>query len=704
MEHLTPRMKKILMVMLQEDRIMAVKELAEKVGVSKRTVQRELEAEKNSLSKYNLTFVSKTGKGVWISGDEEEKQRLLGVLTGNDNYDVSDREDRRKRLILEILKEKGLKKLFYYASQFQVSEATISSDLEAVEGWLESHHLQVVRKPGSGISIEGREKDYREAIRAFIEENLDTKVLREAYDVSGGTRVEEHRYKSNLGQVLDDAILKRVVQCLTSMENKRMLTLTESSYTGLVLHISIAISRILKDEIMEQPKQWQEQMLRDEDFLLAEEIAGKLSEEFQVDIPEIETAYICLHIKGAKHQNIEWNGTRTVEMERQELLELINHMINAYDGEQAYGLKQDSEFIQGLLAHLQPTFIRLIYDMKISNPMLADIKESYPEIYEKSKQAAKVLSEWIQKPVPEEEIGFLTIHFGAAQVRMEGKKERLRQVSVGIICASGIGISRLMLSKMEKLFQGRIRMETYGKNDLTPYIIEKTDFFVSSIPISQEGMDLVFVNPLMNEKDVEKIRQKVHTYERMPIKQQEETAFSVELDQINQVANQIKTVLRHVEIYPVKADISFAEMTEAISKAMTPYKDRQEMIQSAIEAREKLGSQIFAEFGFGLLHTRTEGVIRPSFTIWLPEEGNVFLDSYFHEIQVVFVMLLPVDEHKKINSEILGYISSHLIEDYDFLMAVSSGDLAVAKESLSGILQRFFNQYLNRLQNNSGTL
>ncbi len=114
---------------------MAVKELAEEVGVSKRTVQREMEGI-SYFPGYEVTLESKTGKGVWIEGTPEEKKRLLEELKGGDSYDVSNREERRKRLVLEILKDKGLKKLFYYASQFQVSEATISSDLEAVEGWL----------------------------------------------------------------------------------------------------------------------------------------------------------------------------------------------------------------------------------------------------------------------------------------------------------------------------------------------------------------------------------------------------------------------------------------------------------------------------------------------------------------------------------------------------------------------------------------
>lgn len=253
-----------------------------------------------------------------------------------------------------------------------------------------------------------------------------------------------------------------------------MMTLTDSSYMGLVLHISIAISRILKNEIIEQREQWE--LPKDEDYSLAEKIVEKLKEEFSIEIPQMETAYICLHIKGAKHQGIEWDGQKTMEVEQKELLNLVNEMINAYDMENAFLIKQDNDFIQGLLAHLQPTFIRLVYDMKISNPVLDEIRTAYPEIFERSRRAATVLESWLKKEVPEEEIGFLAIHFGAAQVRAEGKKEQIRQVNIGIVCASGIGISRLMLSKLDKIFKERIHIEAYGKNDITPFIASRLDF------------------------------------------------------------------------------------------------------------------------------------------------------------------------------------------------------------------------------------
>lgn len=696
--NLTPRLKQILLIMLEEGKIISVQELASRIGVSKRTVQRELEYIESSLKPYHITYETKTGTGVWLSGSEEDKKKLWEELKETDSYDVSNREERRKRLILEILKDKGLKKLFYYSSQFQVSEATISTDLEAIEGWLNAQNLTISRKPGSGIEINGTEESYRRAIRTFIEENIDTKMLWEAYEAEEDKEERSAVYGNSIYQVLKDDIVKRVVSCISRMKDKRILNLTESSYVGLVLHISIAISRILKNEIMEQKEEWQEEMSGDEDYKLAQEIVKRLEEEFSMEIPEIETAYICLHIKGAKHQGIEWNGQKNIEVERKELLELVNEMINAYDSENAFAIKQDNEFIQGLLAHLQPTFVRLVHDMKISNPMLEDIKKSYPEIFEGSKRAAAVLEKWIGKPVPETEIGFLTIHFGAAQVRMEGKKENIRQVSIGIVCASGIGISRLMLSKLDKIFKDRIQMETYGQNDITPYVASKTDFFVSSITLKQIEADVLLVNPLLSEEDIEKIRQKIFHYERIPKREQEETLFTMQLEQVNILAMQIKTILRYMDVFKVSNDITFEELVIAISEKMSPYSDRQIMIQEDIEAREKLGSQIFAEFGFALLHTRTKGVIRPSFSVCMSKDMKAFHDPYFKGINVVLVMLLPVDENIKVNSEILGYISSVLIEDYDFLTTITGGEKEEIRSALSEHLRKFFNQYLSKIQ------
>lgn len=695
--NLTPRLKQILEVMLEQDGALSVNLLAERIGTSKRTVQRELEFAGSDVKPYGLSFCSKTGTGVWLEGTSEAKQELLAQIKEERKNEIGNREERRKRLILEILKDKKLKKLFYYSDLFGVSEATVSSDLEAVEGWLNAQRLRIMRKPGSGISIEGSEENYRAAIRAFVEENIDSRVLHEFYDVKIPMEKSAPGFEGGgIGELLNQDTLKRVINCIIQMNDERVLTLTENSYIGLVMHISIAIKRILNQEIIEQDAPWMKEMACDKDYLLAEKIVRALEVEFEIAIPPIEISYICLHIKGAKHQNIVLGEEKTMDMERKELLSLVNEMINAYDSDIAYGMRQDDEFIQGLLAHLQPTFVRLVYDMKISNPVLADIKKTYPKVYERCLAVSKVLERWVGKPVPEEETGFLAIHFGAAEVRLEGTKEEIRQVRVGVVCASGIGISRLMSSKLERVFKERIVVKTYGKNDITPYIIAHTDFFVSSLALPQTDACVIQVGSLLNDVELEQIRRKILYYERIPLPR-EEDSFTLELEAVNLLALQIKTIIQHMNLFKVENGISFEELLIAVGEQASPYHDRQEMVQEDIRKREQVGSQIFAEFGFALLHTRTHGVTRPIFFVCMTRDLAAFTDPYFKGITVVIVMLVPIDENVRMNSEILGYLSSVLIEEYEFLETVTRGDKEEIRSALSKYLKKYFNQYINRI-------
>ena len=690
-----PRMRQILNVLLKEQSAISVKYLSEQIGVSKRTVQRELEYIEGTLKGYDLCFWSKTGVGIRLDGSEEEKQRLREEISQGDSYDTGNREERRKRLVLEILREKELRKLFYYSDRFGVSETTVSTDLEAVEGWLMQYGLRVVRKPGSGISVQGSEEDYRRAIRAFINENIDTRVLREAYDITDPVQEQyASLQKSEIGQILNNDILKRVIDCISGMNHSSVMTLTESSYTGLVIHIAIAINRILKNEMIDTKEAWDERIPKDEDFHLAKEIVKELEEEFEIRIPEVEIFYICLHIKGAKHEKITWNGEQVLTARGRELQQMINEMIDAFDPRQAYLLKQDDEFIQGLLAHLQPTLIRLTNGMQIQNPVLDEIKKNYTEIYEKCLRVAHVLEEKTGCHVPEEETGFLTVHFGAAVVRLEGQREYIRKVHVGVVCSSGIGISRLMTSKLKKTFKERMELTAYGKNDITPFVIGKTDFFVTSIPMEQQEIPVVFVNPLLNDEDMEKIRKIINQYERMPKRHQEKNEFTEQLEQINLIAAQINQVIKYMEFFKVDNRISFDELLIAVGEKMSPYSDRSEIIREDLLRREKIATQVFAEFGFALLHTRTKGVIRPTFAICMTKDLKCYEDPYMKGIDIVFIMLVPVDGHLQANSDIMGYISTILIEEYDFTDTVRRGNKEEIRTALSKYLKKYFNNYL----------
>ncbi|MBP1754099.1 MAG: transcriptional antiterminator, BglG [Firmicutes bacterium] len=696
----TPRLRQILLILLKEDQIISVKKLADEIKVSKRTVQRELEFVGNSLNQYHVSLQTKTGIGIWAQGSREDKNTLYDLLKEEDIADSGDKDIRRKRLILEVLRDRTPKKLYYYANIFDVSEATISNDMEAIESWFHPFNLSIIRRQGYGVALEGSEKDYRLAVRKFVDENSDNKLMKSFSEENERNIIDILRDKEgpNIYSLLNNEILNRVIICFKSIRDKRLTRLTENSYIGLILHVTIAVNRILQQEIIEPNDELLEKLVKNEDYNLATHIASSLEEEFQIDIPDIEIAYILLHIKGSKLQYIDDDELEADnERERQEILSFINDMINAYDEDIAYDLKLDEEFIAGLLTHLQPTFVRLRNKMIITNPLLHQIKDTYPVIYEKSKRVGRLIYERYGFQVPEEEIGFLAMHFGAASVRLENNRESKRKVDIGIVCASGIGISRLMHSKLKRFLKDAAELVTYGKEDLTPLQLKKMDFLISSINLDDIDADVVRVSPLLLENDLERIEAKVRVYAKTPKHTKVENDFTNQLEQVNYTATQIRYLINEFQCMKVSSMISFDELLVAITERLSSYNEKRILIQEDIKRREKIASQIIPEYNFALLHSRTKGVVRPCFSVCLTNELGEFRDPYFHKIRAVIIMLIPEDEHMEENTSLMGCLSSKLVESNDFLNTIFTGDRENIRSYLTMELKRYFSQYLDRV-------
>jgi mannitol operon transcriptional antiterminator len=696
----SPRLRQILLILLKENQVIPVKKLADEIKVSKRTVQRELEYIGSSLKQYKVSIQTKTGIGIWLEGDKEDKHNLLVMLQEEDVIDSTDKEDRRKRLVLEILKDRTPKKLYYYANIFDVSEATISNDMETIESWFEQFDLSIIRKQGYGVALDGSEKNYRVAVRKFIDENYDNKELKKFIEENERNIIDILKEKEgqSIYHLLNNDILKQVVTCFHSIRDKRLLRLTENSYLGLVLHVTIAINRILQQEIIETNEELLKKLKNNDDYDLAIRIAGSLEEEFQIEIPDIEIAYILLHIKGSKLQYINEDEVDSEnQREREELLGFINDMIDTYDANMAYELKQDEEFIVGLLAHLQPTFIRLKNHMIISNPLLQQIQDTYPEIYGKSVKVGNLIKERYGYKVPNEEIGFLAMHFGAASVRLENQKDSKRKVDIGIVCASGIGISRLMHTKLRRFLKDRAELVTYGKEDLTPLQLKKMDFLISSINLDNMDADIIRVSPLLIENDLERIDAKVRVYAKTQKKTKIENDFTLQLEQVNFTVTQIRYIINEFQCMKVSSSITFNELLVAITERLSPYNEKRLIIQEDIRKREKIATQIIPEYNFALLHCRTKGVIRPSFSVCLTKGLSEFKDPYFHGIHAVIVMLVPDDEHVADNSDIMGYLSSKLVENNDFLEVIFTGEKETIRSFITKELKKYFNVYLERV-------
>ena len=140
--YISAREKMIVEILLDKREELTIKELAEKIEVSPRTIHRDLKSIELLLKNYNLGLVRKTGVGIQITGSHENKENLKRKLITLAIQDYM--ADERQTMILCTLYEAaGPVKLFALANELRVTEATISADLIKLEAKLKEFQLSI---------------------------------------------------------------------------------------------------------------------------------------------------------------------------------------------------------------------------------------------------------------------------------------------------------------------------------------------------------------------------------------------------------------------------------------------------------------------------------------------------------------------------------------------------------------------------------
>ncbi len=676
---LTPRIRQIILYLLNAEQPATDSEVADALGVSKRTILREADYISSILKGYDLTLVRKKGEGSQIEGPSEKKAELLEAVRSHSDQIISDKEKRRELLKLELLRNREPQKLFYYSDMFGVSEATISNDLEAISSWAQECHLSIIRKPGFGISLSGSEKSYRTAMQRFVTENMKNRKLRNEDE--------------NIYLLMNEEILSEVEAVLDEVNDPYLHLLTNDAYVGLLVHLAVAVERMSQGEIVSSTTY---DASLDNGYDIAKNIATALEEKFSIEIPEAEVNNILLHIKGAK-LNYTSDISGESGMETDELMSIIDGMIDAMDPDFARELRYEDDFIRGLMVHLEPALYRMKNEMTISNPLLFEIKSEYPQVFADCKRAAEVITEKTGLIPTDAEIGYLAMHFGAAKEKIDSRRRKKRTVTIGVICASGFGVAQLMMAKLKSHFADwDIVLKAYGVDEISGHVVSKTDFFISSIDVDNLGVDYCLVNPLITQRDILQISVKIDEYASMPARQ-ENNDFTRQLDEINNIITRIKGVIRRYHHMVVSEDTTLESLIRLLATDSTDTAKAAAVLAADITAREQIMTQIFPEIGIALFHCRSKAVKECQIITAAIPKDQTFKDPKLSGIKAALCMTMPVDENRQQNAEMLGRVSGAIIEDEKFLNAIKDGDGELIQDMLQKILKSYFSEQLNDL-------
>jgi len=695
---LSSREKKIIVTILNADYNLTLRQISDEIGVSRRTVMREMSSVYDWFSKRGHEVERSTSKGIKLNVNDEERKVLLEELNDEMIIHYYNKKERSLYIITELLQSKQALKLSYFSTVLGVSEASISSDLNSVEEWLEEYELTLERKQGYGVEVIGKERYKRRALVNIIYKMLDGDQLKSAVKRQIGLETDGVKVTSKISlklmNMIDINTINTIEAAISNSEKEMGFKFTESSYTALAVHLALALKRITNHELISMNSDLLEELKLYDEFIVATKLIRALEEEMDVSIPDDEIGYVTLHLKGARYKNGMYDSSllkfNEMIISNYELTSMINKMIKIASKETGYDLMNVDSLLIGLVDHLRPAINRMQLNLEIRNPLLQKIKEQYPEIFKVSIECSKVMKEQLNIELPESEIGYIAMHIGSAveQLKNSSKNHNVKY-NVVVTCISGIGTSKMLAERIKKEFKDINIVEVFASTNINDKWLERNDIDVilSTVYFENDIVPVVNVNPLLLENDISKIRQKLTSLNilRKSSNDKTEENFYEKLHQINSYSTAILELLDHLVIVSGLNVTSKDELIERVSKSMST---EPSLLEKEIHKREEIGEIVFGDEHVIFLHTRSKVVKHISVGIF---RNNLMIHDKDNRYDTALVLIAP-EKVEKEKLEILGEISARVVSEDHFLSELRNE----SEEGLYNKIQKFLNKYYTR--------
>jgi transcriptional antiterminator/mannitol/fructose-specific phosphotransferase system IIA component (Ntr-type) len=207
-----------------------------------------------------------------------------------------------------------------------------------------------------------------------------------------------------------------------------------------------------------------------------------------------EKIYLCLHILGCRIAYVP--DDMFEPNEKFSGYGLTQALISEFEKVACVEFEQREALERALFIHIHTFLYRTKYGVQMEAAVSQDIMREYPNLFDLTRIVCKNLKEMAGLPIPESEIGYLALHFGAHLKIAESKEDVLR---ILIVCVNGISTGNMLKREIQKLLPAA---EIVGVvSAMTTTIMPNTcDLVIATIKIKCE-VPVIVVRPILTDED-----------------------------------------------------------------------------------------------------------------------------------------------------------------------------------------------------------
>lgn len=477
-------------LLFTEKDTLLIHHFATEFNCSEKTIRNDLQEIENDLKNFkSANLIRKPGVGISLQISKEDKKRLITLLYSNQSNYLEKLEltgAETQEVTYRLLMERNLT-VRSLSQHYFVSTPNMRRELEKIGNWLTTKNIKLKTKQRVGLMIEGMEQDIRMALISLDE--IFPKSDRKPF----------------LFQTMHSYEISRIESSVYKLLNEQRIPITDESIIHLIFYVMVMIKRIKTGHTLEIKEQQRALIQGKREFSWMKEIGQQLEHEFQLTFSQDEIIYLTMQLLGAKLSD-KHGAFYSYDIETEKQAERITDILSKRLSILALmPFNQDARLKKGLHTHFYSVLHRLKYDLPLKNPLVSDIKQMYPFMFDAIITTLAEMKEELPSALPEDEVAFLTLHYQAAVERIRSKNKKMKRVA--IVCHMGVGVSEILRSKLQGLFQDIEIIATLSQNDLKKYLKHKqVDFIITTMWTKDITIPQIIVSPLLTDEDKQKLR------------------------------------------------------------------------------------------------------------------------------------------------------------------------------------------------------
>ncbi|RFU68570.1 BglG family transcription antiterminator [Bacillus sp. V59.32b] len=598
-------------------------DLADAVGVSSRTIRNYIKQLNNDLEGIAVLENERAKGYSFTIIDEPLFEEWVGKIESEKN--LQDSPQRRLAFIIDrLINSDETNTLDELAFAINVGRSTLVTELKKAAVALESYNLSIRGKQNSGMYLSGSELD----VRFFILDNV--------YDFIYGDYP--------LDEDIKDEILK-----IANQQNFEV-----STQNRLMQSVIVMLDRLLKDHGLEKMDEKHNKLLGSKDYQIALEIKTAIENKLPLILPESEILFITLPIAGRRTPtNNRSISSSTVTEDVKHLLEQIMEQLG-FDKDI---ICENELFFQDLQYHLTFMLNRLMFGIRMKNPLLNDVKAKYPVAFKMAEIAGQVIENEYGLTASDDELGYIAFYFGVFIAQNEVKTKRLQQVAV--ICGTGRGTAKLVAMQIQRVLNQTTQIDLYSDAEVTKELLKSYDIVFTTVKLGFESdTPILMINEIFDESIVSKQIEKVTYLQKFKLR---------ETGNHNSI---VKLLTNNQKFFRLDSSKSYRENVKGMIDDLGSKGFLDDGFKERLLERAAKGSMVFDRY-IALPHTTNTATNKIELAVGVfPEK----VETEGKEIKLVFLLGIPKQT---------DYDASLLVKIYDEIIKIAANQELVDQLSSS---------------------